>query len=278
MKLKTLLKISRPKFWLYLAGPFLVGFTAGSSHLADFASINFWILLLFFLVPANIFLYGINDLFDIPTDKYNKKKKSSEHLLQKSETKSLKTVLLLCLVMTVVVVWILPNLTSQLWLLGFIFLATFYSSPPLRFKSSPLLDFSSNLLYAIPGFVGFSTLTNSSISKEVILAAFCWTGAMHLFSAIPDITADKKAGITTSAVFLGEKKSLLLCTVLWFSCALTVQLIFGLTLTTLIAFIYPLIALLVFFKKNPDLPKIYRYYPYINTLFGFILFLAVAFK
>ena len=38
---------------------------------------------------------------------------------------------------------------------------------------------------------------------------------MHLFSAIPDIECDRAAGITTTAVFLGRKRSLLLCLAFW---------------------------------------------------------------
>ena len=64
--------ISRPRFWLYLGGTYLVGYSAGIQQLTDFSTPIFWLYLLFFLLIANVFLYGINDYAD--EDKYDRNK------------------------------------------------------------------------------------------------------------------------------------------------------------------------------------------------------------
>ena len=75
MKLKRILKISRPRFWIYELGPYIVGVVAAaqSDHFVWLfpAVIIFFI---FFAYPANIYIYGINDIYDYETDKLNPKK------------------------------------------------------------------------------------------------------------------------------------------------------------------------------------------------------------
>jgi 4-hydroxybenzoate polyprenyltransferase len=151
----------------------------------------------------------------------------------------------------------------------FFILATFYSTPPLRFKAKPFLDFSSNILYAIPGIIGYVLLSNSFPSWPVLLALFCWTSAMHLFSAIPDIEADAKAKLTTTAVLLGEQPSLLLCFVFWFLTAL-IPIIYGYALPlTLLLWIYPGLIIIAWGRKL-NLAKVYWWFPYITGTLGFI--------
>src|SRR6056297_3228728 len=69
-----LLKLSRPRFWLYLAGPVLVGVAYGASGVADLFAPAGVALFAYFLVPANVYLYGVNDAFDADIDAQNPKK------------------------------------------------------------------------------------------------------------------------------------------------------------------------------------------------------------
>lgn len=75
MKLKRLIKISRPRFWIYEVGPYIIGIAA-AAH-GDYSA---WLLLptlvffVFFTYPANIYIYGINDAYDYDTDKLNPKR------------------------------------------------------------------------------------------------------------------------------------------------------------------------------------------------------------
>lgn len=55
-RLVYLAVLSRPRFWLYLAGPVVVGVAAAASALADLFGLEPVALFAYFLVPANVFL------------------------------------------------------------------------------------------------------------------------------------------------------------------------------------------------------------------------------
>lgn len=265
------LKISRPRFWFYLAGPFLIGFTSSAQSVGDFLTAKFWLLLFYFLLPANFMLYGINDLYDTETDALNVKKNSLENKALGLERKITKIVVGISFVFAVLPFLLLNDKSLILFLL-FLFLSIFYSLPPLRFKARPFFDFISNILYILPGLIIFYDETGIFPSYLVVLSASFWVFAMHLFSAIPDIEPDFKSGVKTSAVYFGKKRSLLLCFVFWlisFFLALPILKFFGLLFV-----VYPLIPLYVLLKlnNNVDLFKIYWLYPYINLILGFLLF------
>jgi len=273
LRLQSLLRISRPRFWLYTAGPFVIGYLAGVQNLAQLSSATFFILLLYFLLPANIFLYGINDLADGDTDQFNTKKKSYEQALQHSHQKPLKLALWICALLTVglIVFSGSPALSSVLLL--FLFLSFAYSQKPFRFKAHPFIDSASNFLYLLPGVYGYLQSSQEFPPLMIILACSFWTAAMHLFSAVPDISADKKAGLKTTAVTLGTVKSLILCSLLWLVSGIIV-----LTTTKMwwlgIIFVYPLIPLITLLKKLP-LPRVYQIFPMLNAGLGFLLFWSI---
>jgi 4-hydroxybenzoate polyprenyltransferase len=275
MKISTLIEISRPKFWGYLGGTFLVGYTIGIQDLTEFYTLTFFYLLFFFLLPANFFLYGINDLFDQDTDQYNSKKGQQEHRLQKTESTKLVLFLLLSLLLALPAFLLLPSLIARIFFILFIFLAAFYSAPPLRFKSKPIIDSASNVLYILPGLIGYQ-LTANQLSWPIMLAISCWAVAMHLFSAIPDIEADKKAQLKTSAIFFGQTPSLLLCSLLWIIFAGITLQISQLYPYSLLTMLYPLIPLIAVFNNKISLSRIYWYFPWLNNLLGFLLFILVV--
>lgn len=79
--LRFLLKVSRPRFWLYLFGPYIVGIAAAGASRSDFIRTDVIVFGLYFLFPANLLIYGINDIFDFETDKLNPKKVEYEALV-----------------------------------------------------------------------------------------------------------------------------------------------------------------------------------------------------
>lgn len=275
--LKLLLKISRYRFWIYTAGPYLLGYLLATPTMNNsiFFSPQFLLSFFYFLIPANIFIYGINDYFDEDTDKHNPKKGVKEHKLKVTDKTFLKTSLVISSIFSLLFLFSLPSPLSKVPFIIFIFLSFFYSAPPLRFKSKPFLDSTSNVLYIIPGIVAYSQFTGYLPPLIPIIGFWFWASAMHLFSAIPDIVSDKKAGINTTAVLLGKQKSLILCAILWALFSSVTFLLFNnwILLTTLI---YPAIPIYLLFKKKLNLSKIYWYFPYINTLIGFIAFLLIV--
>ena len=97
---------------------------------------------------------------------------------------------------------------------------------------------------------------------------------MHLFSAIPDITYDKKANITTTTVWMEQNNSLSLCTILWSISALG---LYGIHQVFLPMFIYPIISLYLLFEENQNISKIYWAFPYINSILGCAYFWIILF-
>lgn len=268
-QLSNILKISRPRFYSYLFGPFIVGAAAGISSIQQLYSPLFIGLLLFFIFPANLFLYGINDYFDNDTDQFNQKKKSQEHLLQQKERKILLLLLIIAAGMALAFCFWLPS-TSRFLLLLFLFLSTFYSAPPIRFKARPFLDAYSNVLYILPGLIGYQVMTDTIASLITLVAAWAWAVGMHTFSAIPDIIPDKKAGITTTAVLLGTTKALWFVGIHWSIFAAI--LMYTLGNWGVIGLVYPTLIGWIMINKTISINNVYWWFPLINTIVGFFAF------
>jgi 4-hydroxybenzoate polyprenyltransferase len=271
----SVIKISRYRFWSYTAGTYFLGYLLGAQNFQTIINPQFILSFFYFLIPANIFLYGVNDYFDEDTDKFNSKKYTHEHKLSKNNRKKLLTLLIFCFLISCIFLLLTSPVSVQFILLFFIFLSTFYSVPPLRFKSKPFFDSASNVLYILPGIIGYIQTSGNNPDLKLILGFWFWAAAMHLFSAIPDISADTKAGLKTSAVVLGSRLSLLTCSALWALFLYFILPVLPLSLA-LIFMIYPLIPLILFLNPTISISKVYWLYPYINNLAGLLTFLALA--
>ncbi len=270
-----LLRISRFRFWIYTAGTFVVGYALGASSLEDFFRPEYFAFLLYFFVPANIFIYGVNDYFDRDTDALNPKKGDMEHLVVDEERRALSIALWGIAVLSGALMLLL-DVTGAVLFLIFLLLSYFYSAPPLRFKSKPFLDFSSNMLYVMPGILAFYLASSELPSIWLIVAGFLHIAAMHLFSAIPDIGCDRQAGITTTAVLLGRTPSLLLCLAFWSGLAVLALLLSGGHPLALFALLYPAVPLSLLLFRTWRVETVYWYLPYLNTILGGMLFIVLV--
>lgn len=267
--LKKLYKISRPRFWVYTAGPYLIGYILSVSALGDFLKPSFWLHFAFFLIPANILIYGVNDLFDADTDNLNDKKGTKEYLFSQKDTWPVVATLFCIFVAALLLVLFQSTLLSGSLLLLFLFLSLGYSMPPFRFKSKPVIDSVSNVLYAIPGLLAFTQLTGNLPPFYIIIAVLCWTAAMHLFSAIPDIEPDSQAKLLTTAVAFGRTQSLALCAFLWSVFSITLLLEPRLFPFSFLSFVYPLLCFILMLRPTKtNITRIYWLFPYINFAMG----------
>ena len=273
--IKRLLKISRPRFWIYIFGPYIIGLAAAASNQYDFASWKVLLFGIFFLFPANLLIYGVNDIFDFETDALNQKKLGYETLVDPGKAKALSAFIFIFNLPFVVSSYLLTP-EAALTLLGFYFFSVFYSAPPIRAKTKPFLDSIFNVLYVFPGIFAYKILSGDYPPIQLILAAGLWTMAMHAYSAIPDIKADKAAGIKTVATVLGSNATHIFCLVLYVGSALLafkyiggIGLVFGI--------MYILVILVsIRLAKADKVFKVYRYFPYVNALIGFSLFWYIA--
>lgn len=263
--LRYLFELSRPRFWLYVAGPILVAAAYGAPSLEAALSPTVGLLFVYFLVPANVYLYGVNDLFDTDTDQYNPKK--GRHEVKYRGQRLVPVIVLGSGLLLVPVAAVLPPATWG-YLLLWAILSTAYSVPPLRFKARPFLDSLSNGLYVVPGFAAYTALAGTQPPMPAILGAWAWAMAMHTFSAIPDIEPDRAAGLETTATRLGARGALWYCGLLWAGAAIAFGALdwrLGVVLGT-----YPVLLWLVV-RAEVSVERAYWWYPAINTILGGVL-------
>ncbi|WP_164471805.1 prenyltransferase [Halosimplex salinum] len=260
-----LLRLSRPRFWLYLAGPAAVGAVFATRETAELFTPLTVGLTLYFLVPANVFLYGVNDVFDADVDAENPKKEGKEVRYQGD-----RAVLAAVLASGVLGVAALPLLPTEavVAMLAFLALSVQYSAPPFRFKTTPFLDSLSNGLYVLPGVVAYATVTGSFPPALAVAGAWLWTMAMHTFSAIPDIEPDRTAGIETTATVLGEGTTYAYCAVVWAVSAAVFALVHP-AWGGLIA-VYPVFTAGVALS-DVSVDRAYWWFPVLNTVVGALL-------
>lgn len=262
------LKISRPKFWLYLLGPYFLGAVLALQDASQLASWRFWWLFAWFTLPANLLLYGVNDAADYDTDQFNPKKVRDEALVYAHERRALLlTILALSLLALPALIGNNARVASA-WLL-FVALSVAYSVPPLRLKARPLLDSLSNGLYLTPLLAGWWSFTAATPSLPLVLAGLLWCMAMHAYSAIPDIESDRLAGLATVATLLGRDGTLLLCA----ACYAGTALLAGLhdALAGLFLAVYPVVMLAQLLRARTRVAQWYRLFPVLNGLAGMCL-------
>ena len=237
---RDLLLVSRPRFWLYTLWPVIIAWIAWFSQQYDwFNNIRAWVVAVYndasmlwytlfvffcFLIPANSIIYWVNDICDFETDFINKKKWTYELKINKNK---LHDILLYVVINSLFfvflwyytyILWLLPS-TSIFWIIcWFLFFSVFYSAEPIRAKAIPFLDGMFNVLYlfGIPFWRIIAWQQIDTIHTFILISALFFMMAWHAFSAIPDIVPDANTWITTTAVFLWEKYTLIYCCILRF--------------------------------------------------------------
>lgn len=257
-----LLVLSRPRFWLYLAGPVLVGIAAAADTIGELFLPANAVLFAYFLLPANVLLYGINDLFDAEIDAENPKKDDRE--IRWQGDRFVLFAVIASGVVGTVLFWLTPPVAWP-WLVGFFVLAIGYSAPPTRFKTTPFLDSLSNGLYILPGAAAYATVAGVQPPILAVGGAWLWTMGMHTFSAVPDIEPDRAGGIETTATFLGERRTYVYCGLCWAAAALAFAPI-DVRLGALLA-IYPVFLLWVV-RSSVAVDRAYWWFPVLNTFVG----------
>lgn len=275
--MSALIAASRPRFWLYLLGPALVGLAVSDQPLVHASDIRILFLILIWTLPANLFLYGVNDLMDGDTDEFNEKKEGYEKRVSASVRTRLLVAVCVSGAVTLSSVLLTDSPVSRLATVLFVILGFTYSAPPTRWKARFGLDSLSNVLYVMPG-VALAAACGQFIMPLAFLGAWSWSSAMHLFSAIPDIQADTQAKLRTTAVVLGAPRSLLLCAVLWMISAVNVFWIFGIHPLSIAALGYVVLPLFLLPSNRQSIFAVYRWMPCINAIVGFVLFLSVVLR
>ncbi len=265
--MSRLFQVSRPRFWFYVFGPFIVGALIGAPDPRTYLSPLSLLWALFFLFPANLLIYGANDIFDYETDRRNAKKRGYEMLVTPADHRKLwLSIALFCLPFAPLLLWT-PR-ACWVALAGFLFFSIFYSAPPIRAKARPILDSIFNVLYIFPGAFGYFLTGGTNFSVSLFVAAWLWAMAMHAYSAVPDISADREAAVPTVATFLQLRGTLLFCLALYVGAA-----IISLPVLRWLSFVLGAIYVALMIRSlragtEASVMKIYRIFPFVNAFAG----------
>ncbi len=213
--LKKLFISSRPISWINTAFPF-----AAAYYLATGAvDLELVIGTIFFLIPYNLLMYGVNDVFDYPSDLRNPRKGGIEGGLL--EPKYHRPTLLISFGLAipfVVYLLLVGSIISGLVLLAVLFLVIAYSLGGLRFKEIPFLDSFTSAMHFVGPMLFALALTDTQFDLRLwlITASFTlWGMASHAFGAVQDIRADREAGIASIATALGAKATVRIAFVMY---------------------------------------------------------------
>lgn len=277
MTLQRIISISRPRFWIYEFGTFAFGAIAAFSSFSNLLNIQTIIFGFYFLIPANILIYGINDIFDYETDKLNPKKVEYEELLEPKDQKKVWWWIVLTNFPFIIAALSLET-PAMISFFTFIFFASFYSAKPIRAKARPFLDaLFSACHYIATGVFGYYLLGGESFPTLGFVAGILWAVAMHAYSAVPDIKADEDAKLQTIATVLREKGTLILCLMLYGISAYLGSTVLGIGVL-MYGLVYISLMIISLKKVGPGgsgLFKIYTYFPYINLVAGAVMTISL---
>ena len=218
--IRALLLTSRPLSWVNTAFPFAAAYVVATGRV----DLTLVVGTVFFLVPYNLAMYGINDVFDYESDVRNPRKGGLEGALLQPRwhraTLWASGLLALPFIAYLVAV---GSPASWLVLAVSLFAVLAYSVKGLRFKERPFLDsitssthFVSPAVYALV-LVG----ADATASLVALLAAyFLWGAASHAFGAVQDVVADREAGIGSVATVIGARATVRLAIILYLLAAL----------------------------------------------------------
>lgn len=155
-----------------------------------------------------VYMFLVNDFFDIPTDKIAGEKREIHDMPE-------RLVIALILLLVILSFSTVILLTSQMVFLTIyvvtFLLATFYSAPPLRFKNRGILGIASATLVekTLPILLIFSFFQHYRLDTLVFVSLFTVLQVeMITHHQFLDYEGDVKAGVKTYVVKIGEEKSL----------------------------------------------------------------------
>jgi 4-hydroxybenzoate polyprenyltransferase len=213
--IRALLLTSRPLSWVNTAFPFATAYLVSSGRIDATLVVG----TVFFLVPYNLAMYGINDVFDFESDVRNPRKGGIEGGLLPPHWHRATLVASGVLALPFVVYLVAAgNPASRLVLAISLFAVVAYSVRGLRFKERPFLDsITSSTHFVSPAVYGLALAGVAPAAPVIALLAayFLWGAASHAFGAVQDIGADREAGIGSVATVIGARATVRLAIVLY---------------------------------------------------------------
>ena len=217
-KTRQVVLSSRPLSWVNTAFPFAAAYVVTTGRIDAMLIVG----TLFFLIPYNLLMYGINDVFDYESDLRNPRKGGAEGALLHPMLH--RTVIAAGVVSSVIVGGAMVMLAGAAYPLSWVvltvslFAVVAYSVSGLRFKERPVLDsITSSTHFVSPAVYGLAVAgATVNFGLIALLAAFfLWGMASHAFGAVQDIQPDRQAGIASIATALGASPTVRLAITFW---------------------------------------------------------------
>lgn len=211
--IRTLFLASRPLSWVNTAFPFAAAFLLTTGLIDPVLVVG----TLYFLIPYNLLMYGVNDVFDYESDLRNPRKGGAQGAVL--DPRMHRPVLIAAIVTGIPLLLYLVlaglilrgpagGLLVAVVLAAVVFAVLAYSVPGLRFKERPFLDSATSSIHFVgPAVVGL-VLGGATFTPGlwwVLGAFFAWGVASHAFGAVQDVVADRAAGIRSIATVLGPR-------------------------------------------------------------------------
>lgn len=203
--LRALVGTSRPLSWINTAYPFAAAYLlAGGTDWVLMTVATVW-----FLVPYNLAMYGINDVFDYESDLANPRKGGVEGIVldRRVHATTLWAAALTNLPFVGYLFWRGDGLSRAVLAVS-VFAVVAYSAKGLRFKERPFLDSATSATHFVSPAVLGVTLAEGSFTRAVwavLVAFFLWGMASQAFGAVQDVRADRAGGIASIATVLGAR-------------------------------------------------------------------------
>jgi len=208
-----LFKVSRPISWINTAYPFAAAYLV----LGEGFTPLFFIATLFFLIPYNLLMYGVNDVFDYESDIKNPRKRSIEGAV---EAKSFHPTILwtsglLAVPFSIAIILMSPIPAAAIFA-GVIFFVIAYSLKGLRFKEIAFLDSITSSIHFVGPMVFAIALTGFQPQAwPFALALFLWGIASHAFGAVQDVIPDREGKLHSIATVIGARGTVWLSYILY---------------------------------------------------------------
>ena len=212
---RQLLTASRPVSWINTAYPFAAAYLLTTGRV-DVALV---VGTVFFLVPYNLAMYGINDVFDYESDLANPRKGGLEGAILPGDSHrlTLLVAVIVCIPFVVALV-ALGSPASWAVLAVSLFAVAAYSVPGMRFKERPFLDsVTSSTHFVSPAIYGL-VLAGAQFTPQlfaVVGAFFLWGIASHAFGAVQDVLPDRAGNIHSIATVMGAHWTVRFSIIVW---------------------------------------------------------------
>lgn len=278
--LSHILRSSRPVSWINTAYPFAAAYFFMTGQVDATLIIG----TVFFLIPYNLVMYGINDVFDYESDIRNPRKGGIEGaVLAKSMHRPVLVASAISALPFLIALILLGNPQANLVLVLVVFFVLAYSLPVLRFKERPFLDsITSSAHFVGPAVYAFSLTAFTAASIPILAAFFLWGMASHAFGAVQDIRSDREGGLRSIATVIGARWTVRFAFALYIIASLIIAfigtleaIVVALSLLCYALNVAPYLRLAD--KKCEEANKAWRRFIYINLFAGFVITVALIY-